>query len=284
MTPIQFLPDDLSPGDQRFLPLDFSHLTAGRVSGAQDPLLQRGYDRLWQEFGAHHEMESKEVIESRLLWHPASLIQNRWFRYEMVVLTHGEDLVAVRDHVAIVSRSDRGPRAVVHLSHIVVEPEWRRSGVAAWMRAIPLQTARIALQAAGFPVDSPITLVAEMEHPDATHEARTIRLGAYERAGFLKVDPGSVEYHQPDFREPSEIDRTGGPRPLPFALLLRRVGRESERSLDSLELHEIVSSLYHMYGLGFRSQDMSGLWKEADRLAEVRKQVSLVLPTHPPEA
>src|SRR5439155_13604756 len=116
------------------------------------------------------------------------------------------------------------------------------------------------LVAAGFPAASPITMVVEMEHPDASFEKAMIRIKAYERAGFKKVDPTMVKYFQPDFRRPAEIDGSGGPRPLPFALLVRRLGREEEQKIEGEELCGIVECLYRMYGSGCREKDMTSLW------------------------
>ncbi|MBI1841634.1 MAG: GNAT family N-acetyltransferase [Verrucomicrobia bacterium] len=279
MSDKSFLPDDLAPGDQRLLPLDFSTLTFHRVRRAVDPMFGVGYEQLWREFGALDEMETRAVIESRLAWPEREPIGERWFRYEMVVITQGSTVVAARDHVAIVSTDYQSPRAVVHMSHIVVLPEWRRTGVAAWLRAVPIQAARACLKSAGQPSTAPITLVAEMEHPDVTHEARTIRLKAYEKAGFLKIDPQHIEYHQPDFRSAEAIDSSGGPRPLPFALLVRRLGRESEPTLPSDEARHIIRSLYSMYALGFRAQDMAGLWDSLTASAPTHLPINLVPPT-----
>ena len=151
----------------------------------------------------------------------------------------------------------RKPHVVVHMSHVLVDASWRRTGLAGWLRAAPLQTARAGLEASGLPVDSPITLVAEMEHADPSFPNRQIRLAAYEKAGFVKVDPVQVRYFQPDFRPPPDIDRGGGPQPLPFSLILRRVGREREQTIAGREIRDIVESLYQMYGEGFRANDMA---------------------------
>ena len=279
MTLLPFLPDDLSPGDQRFRSLDFSRVCAQRIASLEDPLLRRGYDRLWQEFGHQGEMETLEVIVSRLRWFPAAQIQGRWLRYDLVVMTSGEDLVGVADHVAIASETPSGPRVVVHQSHILVEPAWRRRGVAAWMRSMPLQTGRACLEAAGLPLHSPVTLVAEVEHPDTKDEAKTLRLCSFQRAGFLKVDPRFVDYQQPDFRPFSDIDAEGRIHPLPLALVLRRVGRESESSVTSEELRQTVECLYNIYGQSCRAQDMEGLWEQAARVSQGPERIPLIPPT-----
>ncbi len=279
MPELNFLPDDLAPGDQRILPLDLSPLTLVGIRDRHHPLFEAAYARLWREFGSLNEMESREVLATRFAWYPVSRHGDRWFRYEMALVRRGEESIAVRDHVAIVSQDSEGPCAVVHLSHVLVEPEWRRTGVAAWLRAVPIQTARACLCAAGFPEDSPITLVAEMEHPDPTHEMRSIRLKAYERAGFRKIDPRRIDYHQPDFRSPEAIDTAGGSQPVPFTLIVRRVGREEGHEMPSAEVKHIISSLYGMYATGVRAQDMQGLWRQLEGWPKGSDPVSLFLPT-----
>ena len=169
--------------------------------------------------------------------------------------------------------------AVVHLSHVLVDPAWRRTGVTGWLRAWPLQTARAGLAAAGLSTNSPITLVAEMEHLDPQFPNRLIRLKAYEKAGFRKVDPSVVPYVQPDFRPPGDIDASGGPRPLPFSLIVRRVGREPEAEVSGAEIRELVECLYHMYGAGFREQDMAVAWQNLRDYPGDEAMVPLIVPT-----
>jgi hypothetical protein len=162
---------------------------------------------------------------------------------------------------------------------VFVDTAWRRTGLAGWLRAWPLQTARACLASAGFPVTSPITLVAEMEHPDPKIAERLPRLKAYGKAGFKKADPAMVNYFQPDFRSPMEIDRGGGPRPLPFGLVLRRVGREQEPVIGGAEVREIVECLYTMYGDGFRERDMAVVWQSFNEYPGAEIEIPLVTPT-----
>lgn len=279
MAQLAFLPEDLSPGDRRRVPLDPSELTLCPIHGVDQPEFEVAYGLLWTEFGALHEMESREVIRDRLSWRPVRAVDGRWFRYELVLVQRGNQPIAVRDHVAIVAPDSNSVRCVVHLSHVWVDPAWRRTGLAAWLRALPLQTARQALVSSGHSTESPITLVAEMEHPDNSVEARQIRLNAYEKAGFLKLDPAVVPYHQPDFRPPADIDASGGPQPLPFGLIVRRVGREHETQLARGEALQLVDCLYRMYGLGFRARDMAPLWDRQKEWAKGEGFVGLLPPS-----
>ena len=276
---VKFIATDLAPGDARSLELDCRDLEVAHITSSCDQRFASAYERLWNEFGALQEMESREVIEQRLAWHPAARRGDCWLRYDLLLVRRQGQLIAVRDHTAIVTDKRGPPQAVVHLSHVLVDVEWRRTGLAGWLRAWPVQTARACLVAAGFPPASPITLVAEMEHSDPQMPNRLTRLAAYEKAGFKKVDPTSVSYFQPDFRPPGEIDASGGPRPLPFGLILRRVGREQELVILGAELREIVECLYRMYGAGFREQDMAVVWRGLRDYPGDDVEISLVAPT-----
>jgi len=276
---VDFNPADLAPGDAKSLELDRRDLDVTRVGSIRDPLLAPAYERLWNEFGHLQSMESREVIERRLAWHPATKIGDFWLRYELVLVRRLGRFVAVRDHTAVVRPKSGTPQAVVHLSHVLIDEQSRRTGLAGWLRAWPVQTARACLLAAGFPSASPVTLVAEMAHPDPQRPNSLTPLAAYEKAGFKKVAPDAASYFQPDFRPPGQIDASGGPRPLPFGLILRRVGREVEPFIRGAELREIVESLYRMYGAGFREQDMAVVWRSLRDYPGDNAEIPLVAPT-----
>lgn len=277
--PVEFVAADLAPGDARALELDRDGFDVARVGTPADPLFEKGYGRLWARFGAADEMETRDIIEKRLAWHPARAVGDCWLRYEMILVRRQGEFVAVRDHTAIVTRRGGATQAVVHLSHVLVERAWRRTGLAGWLRAWPIQTARACLAATGLPLASPVTLVAEMEHPDERQPQRMIRLLAYAKAGFKKVDPAVVQYFQPDFRPPADIDASGGARPLPFGLMVRRVGREQEQTIQGGEVREMVEALYQMYGAGFREQDMAAARRTLETYPGDEAQIALVPPT-----
>ncbi len=278
MPNLAFLPEDLAPGDRLKQPLDPRELSLVRIGAPDHPDFDEAYQLLWDEFGALHEMEERTVILERLRWQPVHPAEGRWLRYEMVLVRRGGRSIAVRDQVAVITSDLGDARCLVHLSHVWVHPEWRRTGLAAWLRAAPIQTARAGLFAAGLSPASPITLVAEMEHPDERVEARQIRLRSYEKAGFLKIDPTVIPYRQPDFRPPSVIQADGCARPLPFALIIRRVGQEKERRIAKAEARWIVDSLYRMYATSFRPQDMIPLWEAQRDWAVGEGFVDLVRP------
>jgi len=243
-------PDDLAPGDRDVAARDWSGLRVQRVTGVDDPGFALGYERLWAEFGARGEMERRSVIAERLGWDPTRAVGRARFAYELLLLWRGLELVAVRDHTAVVrcdpSGAPLGGPVVVHLSHALIEPAQRGSGLAAWLRALPLAAARRCAAAAGCAPATPIVLVAEMEPLTPEHPERRPRLRSYERAGFLKIDPAAAPYAQPDFR-PAELLAGATPTAIPLELVVRRVGRERERELPADELAAIVESIYAVY-------------------------------------
>ena len=147
------------------------------------------------------------------------------------------------------------------------------------MRAWPIQAARRCIASAGLPQNHPINLAGEMEPPSPAHPERLSRLTAYQKAGFVKVDPQRIHYHQPDFRPPAAIDSTGGPSPLPMVLILRRVGREHEPKITGRELRCTVRALYTMYARAFRQKDMQPLFEQLDRYPADSDVIDLLPPT-----
>ena len=274
MAKFAFLPADFAPGDAKSAEFDPSQVEVTRIGSLDDPLFEFTYGRLWEQFGPAGELESRAVLGRRMAWDAAQPRAGFAMRYDLLLVRSGGEFVAARDHTAIADA--RG--AVVHLSHLLVDPAWRRGGLAGWLRALPLQTARACLAAAGFPPGAPVTLVAEMEYPDGIDVARDIRLKAYERAGFRKVDPAVVHFHQPDFRSFAEIDASQ-PQLLPFQLILRRVGREADSYLTGGEVRTLVERLYHLYAQEFRPADMQAVWRQLDAYPAADAPVALLPPT-----
>lgn len=260
MPPLLFDPRDLASGDQRSASLEPGSFEFHRIRSMDDPLFQKAYAALWAEFGAKHEMELHTTLDQRF--------QCPEFRYEMILVQRGGSFRGVRDHTAIALPGGHG--AVVHLSHNLVAPEARRTGLAGWLRALPIQTARELVGA-----DAAITLVGEMEYEGDG----SIRLLAYEKAGFQKIDPARVQYYQPDFREPAAIDASGGAQPLPLQLIIRRVGREEERDIPGREVRALVEALYAIYRPQFRASDLAHPLLDLARLPTDDEIVLLLPPT-----
>ncbi len=265
MAPLK--PDILAPGDGKSAGLSPSAFDWSQIRSAEDPHFEMAYTTLWQEFGAAHEMETRDVVAARLSG-------TQGLRYEILLARANGAFVAVRDHTVIPTDGE----LIVHLSHLIIAPSWRRSGIAGWMRAAPILTAREFASETGTSSQN-ITLAGEMEYDDGNDPRKALRLLAYERAGYLKVDPKEVNYHQPDFRAPAAIDASGGARPLPFQLIIRRIGRESRRTVTGAEVRCIVQALYSMYRLQFRPQDMAHPALNLERYPVNDAVIALVPPT-----
>jgi len=272
------IPADLAPGDAAALDFDWSGLRVRRIRSADDPRFAVAYEQLWAEFGERREMEQREVIVSRLAWDPNVPIGGYRYLYEIVVVEQDGEIVALRDHTAITPASSPSSSlgVLVHLSHVLVAPRRRGQGLAAWLRAFPLQAAR-ECAAAGGPGPGTITLVAEMEPPKRADAATLRRLASYGRAGFVKLDPARVHYAQPDFRTATAI-RAGSVEPVPLDLVLRRVGREHERRVAGEEVRAIVAALYAMFAAHVRPEHMAPLWALHERLPAPHDAVALVPP------
>lgn len=253
---------DLAPGDAESSKLDLKDFDIHRIRTIYDPMFEAAYAPLWAEFGAKNEMERRETLGERFCLAPKMV-------YELVLVQQKGVFAAVRDHTVIPSAGE----VIVHLSHNLVAPEFRRTGLAGWMRAFPIETAR-QLSPGDF-----VTLVAEMEYDDGSDPQRAIRLKSYQKAGFLKVDPARVYYFQPDFRLPEEIDASGGPQPVPFQLLIRRVGREGATTTTGNEVRRIVKAIYQMYGAQFRKQDMEHPALDLSLYPEPGESIQLLPPT-----
>ena len=273
--------EDLAPGDRAVAARDWSGVRVQRVASAEDPGFARGYERLWAEFGARGEMERRFVIAERLAWDPARPVGRARLAYELLLVWRGEELVAVRDHTAVVRTGARGEPApgpvVVHLSHALIEPTHRGSGLAAWLRALPLAAARRCAAAAACAPGTPVVLVAEMEPLTPEHPERRSRLRSYERAGFLKVDPEAAPYAQPDFR-PAELLAGDSPVPVRLELVVRRVGRERESELPATELAAIVESIYAVYAVHVPASALGPLQRAAADWTRRRATFALVPP------
>lgn len=271
------IPEHLAPGDARSLEGDWADMELHRITSPEDPFFSQAFGALSAEFGDAGEMEQASVIARRMQWLPEQMINGASMQYALQLVTRRGEFVAVRDHTVIILESE--PGAVVHLSHNLVSPDWRRSGIAGWMRALPVATAMDSIQTLRLPSASPVTLVGEMEHFDPTRSATLVRLTAYEKAGFKMVDPELVSYLQPDFRDPAEIDISSGPQPLPLTLMLRRIGREAEGFVSGAEILHNVKALYKMYASEFRSADMYQVYESLKNYPAAGARIPLKPPT-----
>lgn len=224
------------------------------------PDFQRAYEILWEAFGASGEMESEDVIRRMLQDDPMRALPSGTFaRYFLLV---ARDRVSgairgVRDGRVLVNPAYAPDLCVVYLSHIFMLPDARGSVLTYWLRIAPLDLAVTYLHALHqrgvlqLPApDAPgryfgmrVDLAAEMEYFSPEDKLSLQRVLFYGRGGFDAIDPRHFPYRQPDFRDPAEIARSGD-RPVPFMLLLRRVGREREARLPIDEAAAVMKLLY----------------------------------------
>ena len=215
---------------------------------------------LWDGFGEHGEMESEEVIRQFLAMNDTAPLESGTFaRYFLLVArdrTTGA-IRGVRDGRVLVNPAYAPDLCVVYLSHIFMLPEARGSVLTYWLRIAPVDLAMTYLQelhALGrltLPLpENPgkyfgmrINMAAEMEYFTPEDRLSLQRILFYGRGGFDVIDPRHFPYRQPDFRDPALIARTGD-RPVPFMLLLRRMGRERQARLPIDEARAVMRLLY----------------------------------------
>jgi GNAT superfamily N-acetyltransferase len=185
------------------------------------PQFEEGFALLDLQFGPLGEMEREAVLTAWFdrgsLSPPDAAIQAH---YHMVLARDERGTLAgVRDVYVTTDRAKN--RVVALLSHSLVLPPFRRSGLAALLRAVPVALAREALPHAE------ILLCAEMEMVRPDDRDSIVRLMAYGRAGFQAIPPQAIGYAQPPFGE-----WTDDARPIPLLAIVRRIGAESERTIS----------------------------------------------------
>ena len=238
--------------------LDRFRLEPARDAAAFD----EGWRALDEEFGKNLEIERRDMLEA---WFAAGSLSpseapiSAWYH---LVLARDADgaLAGVRDCFVTVDPAAR--RAVVLLSHSLVFPAYRRTGLAALLRTVPVALAREALLPWA-PEGGEILLVAEMEAVEAHDRASVIRLLSYARAGFAVVPPRALPYAQPDFRE---LDKLGiEPVPLPFLAVVRQVGEEERASISRERVRAVIEHLYAVHRCHVRLEHLDPIraWARA---------------------
>jgi GNAT superfamily N-acetyltransferase len=266
--------DDLPPGDIK------AREALGRFSmslaSAHTADFDQAYALLDAEFGAKGELERKEVLAGYLS-------RDKGPRgYKLVVARDSDgQIAAVRD--CHVSMDQEARIVVVYLSHVLVLPPYRRSGLGSLLREVPAALGRRAIAEAGLrpPVD--LLLAAEME-PVAEGATDTItRLLAYGRARFKIVDPRCLPYCQPDYRAHALIDADRA-RALPLLAVVRWVGHESADEIPHRLAVAFVEHLYRIFAAHCREQDLRRPRAHAlDTLAAQGEAIPLLAPPRVPE-
>ena len=223
------------------------------------PDFARAYQILWDTFGRNGEMEPEHAIRRFLLddaFEP--LPSGTFIRYFLIVAKDRDgNLRGVRDGSVIYNPSWAPELCTVYLSHIFVLPNARGTVLTYWLRIAPVELAieyLFGLHQRGLislPLpDQPgryfgvqLNLAAEMEYFSPDDILSLQRILFYGRGGFDAIDPRHFPYRQPDFRPPDVIKVTQN-TPVPFMLLLRRMGRERQARLPIDEASATMRLLY----------------------------------------
>ncbi len=237
------------------------------------PDFQAAYELLWNEFGPHGGMERIEAVKSFLLEDPYEPTANGTFmRYFLLVAKDDQgNLLGARDGVLLLNQTYDPDLLVVFLSHIVMKPEARGTVLSYWLRIAPVELAVQYLQeltAMGkIKVPTPdqpskyfgmkIDLAAEMEYFSPEDPISLQRILFYGRGGFDVINPRYFPYRQPDFRDPEAIKATGN-QPVPFMMLLRRLGRERQATIPTEEARAVMRLLYDDFATHCEPENLEG--------------------------
>jgi hypothetical protein len=265
------------------------------------PDFKRAFEILWGAFGPAGEMESEAVIRKMLLDDSnVPLASGTYARYFLLVARDRATgaIRGVRDGRVLVNPAYSHDLCLVYLSHIFMLPESRGTVLTYWLRIAPLDLAVTYLhtlhQRGAITLPNPdapgryygmrVDLAAEVEFFSPEDKLSLQRILFYGRGGFDVIDPKHFPYRQPDFRDPELIAREGD-RPVPFMLLLRRVGREREARLPIDEARAVIQLLYDDFALFCEPKHLVSsldvvLGRLEERRARGKNDVSLLpLPT-----
>lgn len=262
------------------------------IESPDHPDFATAYNLLWEAFGPHGEMEREEAIRQFLKddsYEPTPT--GTFIRYFLLVARDkAGNIRGVRDGSVLVNPGYASDLCVVYLSHIFTVPEARGTVLSYWLRIAPMEIAvqylkdlhalgKIALplpDAPGKHFGMRVDLAAEMEYFSPEDRISWQRILFYGRGGFDAIDPRHFPYLQPDFREPEVVRRTGD-RPMPFMILLRRMGREKHALLPIDEARAVMRLLYDDFACHCAPETLaSSLQLVLDRLEERAKSKAYV--------
>jgi hypothetical protein len=271
------------------------------IEDPEDPLFQSAYDALWHAFGEQGEMERIDVIRAFLQDDPfVPSPSGTFMKYFLIVVRDSAgQLCGVRDGTVLVNTSYAQDLCVVYLSHLFMLPGSRGTVASYWLRISPVEVAMdymaqlharelLRLPAPEQPdryFGMRLNLVSEMEYFSPDELASLRRVLFYGRGGFDALNPRHFPYLQPDFRNPAEIRDTGN-CPLPFMILVRRMGRERQASMAIEEASAVMRLLYDDFASHCEPELLANsLQLVLDRLAERARHKDFVellpLPTGP---
>jgi hypothetical protein len=229
------------------------------LASSKDPVFPVCWELLWEGFGAHGEIERREVIEASLDADPFKATPDgTYHRYFLLVARDKNGtILGVRDGSILVNPAYDPKLCLIYLAHIYMRPEARGTVLSYWLRIAPVELAVSYLKELHtrglFALPSPdqpgryygmqLNMAAEMEFFTPEERQSWQRILFYGRGGFDVINPVHFPYRQPDFRDPEVIRQTGN-HPVPFMLLLRRLGRERQAKMGIKEAQAVINLLY----------------------------------------
>jgi 4-aminobutyrate aminotransferase/(S)-3-amino-2-methylpropionate transaminase len=237
---------------------------------------QFGFEALDAQFAPINEIERREVLWE---WFDKGSLtppeQNIRAFYHMSLVWEGQTLAAVRDDFGTVNRATG--HVVAFLSHSLVLPPFRRSGVAALIRALPAPHARFDAMQLGVKPTA-VSLLAEMEMFEANRNETLVRLYSYGKAGFRVVPPWHLPYAQPDFRDLAALGVEG--QPVPMMILVRQVGEESSKTIEPLRARALLDHLAAIHRVTVDSPQIDAMHRNVSyRLNPRCAPITLIDPT-----
>lgn len=229
------------------------------IESPDHPDFDVAWQILWDCFGDAGEMERKDVVASFLRDDPYVPVATGTFMKYFLIVARGRDgrIRGVRDGTVLINPAYAPDLCLVYLSHIYMLEDARGTVLSYWLRIAPVDIAMqymrelhrrglITLpepEKPGKNYGMRIDLAAEMEFWAPEDPISLQRILFYGRGGFDVIDPCYFPYTQPDFRPPEEI-RASAPSPIPFMLLLRRMGRERQAYVPIDEAEAVMRLLY----------------------------------------
>jgi hypothetical protein len=271
------------------------------VERDDDPDFLPAYQMLWDSFGPNGEMEREEAIRRFLRENDLEPTASGTFiRYFLLVAKDKDGNVrGARDGSVLINPSYVHDLCVIYLSHIYMVPPARGTVLSYWLRIAPVEIAMHYLVdlAACKRIDLPrpdmpgrhfgmrVNLAAEMEYFTPEERLSLQRILFYGRGGFDAINPRHFPYRQPDFRDPEEIRQTGN-QPVPFMILVRRVGRERAATMPIDEARAVMKLLYDDFAChcspDFMANSLQLVLDRLDERAKTNRHVELLpLPTGP---
>jgi hypothetical protein len=257
-----------------------------------DPSFRTAYQILWDAFGAQGEMEREDAIRKFLVedcYEPVAT--GTYLRYFLIAARDRTGkLLGVRDGTVLVNPTYDQDLCVVYLSHIYMLPEARGTVLSYWLRIAPVDIAvtflgelhrrgKIELPLPELPskyYGMRLDLAAEMEYFTPEERISWQRILFYGRGGFDAINPRHFPYMQPDFRDP-ELIRATGNRPLPFMVLVRRMGQERQATMPIEEASGVMRLLYDDFACHCAPEHLANtLQGVLDRLTEREQRKTFV--------